>query len=71
MFGRRKLKDEIIKLNYRVAELEERLCPCESHDWKLIGTKWTCDSFGSSDSVYTYKCKTCGKTKDTRYPLNQ
>jgi hypothetical protein len=26
------LKAEIVRLQYRVAELEERLCPCEEHD---------------------------------------
>lgn len=36
MFGRAKLKAEIMRLTYRVADLEERLCPCEEHDWKQI-----------------------------------
>ena len=30
------MKEKIMQLNYRVAELEERLCPCEEHDWKQI-----------------------------------
>lgn len=34
MFGDKRLKAEIVRLSYRVAELEERLCPCEQHDWK-------------------------------------
>lgn len=65
MFGRRKLKKEIVRLNYRVAELEERLCPCKSHDWKIINTRY--DSIHpllDLDAINTYKCKTCGKTKE-------
>lgn len=53
MFGRKKMKDEILELRYRVAELEERLCPCEEHRWKQIG--W------SYQDTYTYKCRRCGK----------
>lgn len=40
METKRKLNEEIIKLNYRIAELEERLCPCGSHDWKKIGSRF-------------------------------
>lgn len=35
MQTKRELKAEVVRLTYRVRELEERLCPCESHDWKV------------------------------------
>ena len=64
MVTKKKLRDEIVRLTYRVAELEERLCPCEDHDWKRIGSHW--DSFGPYDSrlVGHYKCRRCGKYKE-------
>lgn len=61
MFNR-KLKEENTKLKYRIKELEERLCPCEEHDWKLISTNY---QFGCRvediGTIYYYKCKRCGK----------
>jgi hypothetical protein len=63
---KRKLREEIVKLEYRVADLEERLCPCNEHDWKCIDTY--CTSFTNGldfDTVYKYKCRRCGKTKET------
>lgn len=36
----KKLKAEIVKLNCRVQELEERICPCSQHDWELIGRRY-------------------------------
>lgn len=66
MVTKRKLKDEIVKLNYRIADLEERLCPCDDHDWKHIGSYCTSFTDGLDfDTVYRYKCKRCGKTKET------
>lgn len=41
MFGRRKLKAEVVRLSYRVLELEERLCPCESHSWVVVDSDFT------------------------------
>lgn len=61
MFGQEKLKAEIVRLSYRVAELEERLCPCEQHDWKRIGVDYTYDGIGGYDTLYDYKCARCGK----------
>jgi hypothetical protein len=57
-----KLKEENIRLKYRIKELEEKLCPCESHAWKLIGTDY---KFGCCvediDIIYHYRCVRCGK----------
>jgi transposase-like protein len=55
-----KKQRRIEALEYRVRELEERLCPCESHDWRKIGTR----SFSNGvdlDFEYKYKCAKCGK----------
>ena len=63
MKTKRKLNEEIIKLNYRIAELEERLCPCESHDWKKIGSRFEVSDSPVLDTymINSYKCKRCGK----------
>lgn len=63
MFNK-KLKEENTRLKYRIKELEERLCPCEDHDWKLIHTEYKLGCCPSDiDVIHTYKCKRCGKTK--------
>lgn len=64
-----KKRDEIMRLSYRVADLEERLCPCESHDWKCIGYSYEIrSSVGDVDTVYSYKCARCGKTMKSLQP---
>lgn len=68
MFVKRSLKNEIIKLNYRIAELEERLCPCEEHDWKEIDSYTTTLTSGTDyDIVHKYKCRRCGKIKESLF----
>ena len=45
-----------------MAELEERLCPCESHDWKQVGYSFEGGTGrGDEITIYDYKCKRCGK----------
>lgn len=62
---KRKMKEEIMRLNYRVADLEERLCPCENHDWVQVGSSFhTTDGYIFTDT-YKYKCRRCGKTKES------
>ena len=69
MFGRAKLKAEIMRLTYRVADLEERLCPCEEHDWKQIKSEFVIGTMPTDIStIYTCKCRRCGKTKKTYEP---
>ena len=66
MITKRKLKEEITRLNYRVAELEERLCPCEEHDWKEVGYYFTSMTNGwDFDTIHKYKCKRCGKLTES------
>lgn len=66
MFGRKRLEDENTRLRYRVAELEERLCPCESHIWRLVNSVYYPGmDAGSGEMLYTYKCRKCGKIWET------
>ena len=63
---RRKMKEKIMQLNYRVADLEERLCPCEDHDWKQIDYRFVGGSgMGDETALYKYKCRRCGKIKES------
>ncbi len=60
MWGRK--QREIDRLRRRVQELEERLCPTESHEWVRTGREPI--FIGSSvEFVYEYSCKNCGKKK--------
>lgn len=70
MFTKRKLKAEVVRLTYRVAELEERLCPCESHDWKRVGVSFEGGTgVGDETTFYHYKCRRCGKQLISIQPL--
>lgn len=61
MFLNRKLKEENTRLRYRIAELEERLCPCEGHDWVRVEVTYDYDGHGHSYVKTRLKCKRCGK----------
>lgn len=66
MFRNKRLKAEIVRLTYRVAELEERLCPCEQHLWLITKTDYDVGTTpGDITAYYTYKCKRCGKSIKT------
>ena len=65
MFKNKKMAAEIVRLKYRVQELEERLCPCEQHQWVVIDTEIDFGSFGDITNYYTYKCRRCGKSRRT------
>jgi len=50
------------RLRNRIAELEERLCPCEEHDWKQVCQRYVMVFGGwDSDTIIKYKCKRYGK----------
>lgn len=57
---RRYLKEQIIHQEYRIKELEERLCPCSSHEFKWISSRLSYNGF-DLDTIRRYKCKVCGK----------
>lgn len=67
--SKKKLRSEITRLQYRVDELEERLCPCESHKWKMVDFYLTGGtSVGDDIIVEKFKCERCGKkTEDSRW----
>lgn len=65
MITRRALKAEVVRLTYRVQELEDRLCPCEQHDYIKVDTEYECSPVGV-DAIGVYRCKRCGK-KIKRY----
>lgn len=54
------------ELEHRIGELEERFCPCQSHDWKSVDYDFTGGTGrGDETTVYTYQCSRCGKVKRT------
>lgn len=62
MLKKQKLMLENILLKARIAELEERICPCEQHnfikvDYDLVGGT----GMGDETAIYHYKCRKCGK----------
>ena len=66
MFGKKSAL--ILELRHRVQDLEERLCPCQSHEWVLIETQDHFTNYGDMDTEYKYQCKKCGKIK-TSFPF--
>lgn len=66
MTKKKRMAAEIVRLTYRVKELEERLCPCEQHQFLTINAEYDVGtSPGDITTYYTYKCKRCGKTRRT------
>ena len=61
---KRILRNKIMRLEYRIEELEERLCPCESHDWKQVGSHLQYIAMGEVETIRHYKCRVCGKRKE-------
>ena len=62
MTKRRQLRKQVHILQNRTLELEEILCPCRSHDFKKIATKYNFDSMGHDASKdVTYICTKCKK----------
>lgn len=61
---KRFLRDEIMRLEYRVADLEERLCPCEDHEWKQVGSHDVWIAPMDVETVFHFKCRRCGKYKE-------
>ena len=70
METKRQLREQICNLNHRIEDLEERLCPYESHQWKLIEERTTYGLYGY-DTVYIYKCTHCGKKINTHCQMHQ
>lgn len=46
----------------RIRELEERLCPCQSHDWHRTDYEFTGGTgCGDETILHHYQCAKCGK----------
>lgn len=57
-----KLMLENISLRARVAELEEKICPCEQHDYITLDYEFVGGTGrGDEMTIYQYKCRKCGK----------
>lgn len=54
-------KIKTMKLQYRINELEEILCPTHSHDWKKIAVKDYHTSNGDVQTETEYMCTKCKK----------
>ena len=66
MFLKKRMSAEIVRLTYRVKELEERLCPCEQHQWLVTNIEYESETDPRDmTEYYTYKCRRCGKTRRT------
>lgn len=59
MFFKKKFK--IIELENRIKELEEKICPCEQHDYIKIEQNYFIDKYNYPSYKIRYKCKKCGK----------
>lgn len=55
-----KLKTENLQLRNRIQDLEERLCPCESHNYREIHREFII-TVADCEILRTYKCNRCGK----------
>ena len=63
MFGRKARLIE--KLQQRVEDLEERLCPFNQHDWVEIDSyEIAINNYLDFDTVRVYKCRRCGKKRE-------
>lgn len=67
METKRQFREQILHLEHRIEDLEERLCPCGSHQWKLIQEHYIYNWY-DVDTIYTYKCARCGKEIETYFP---
>ena len=63
MFGRKAKLIE--KLQQRVDELEEIICPLNQHDWVEIDSyDISMSNYGDFDTVHVYKCRNCRKRRE-------
>ena len=63
MFGRKARLIE--KLQARVEDLEERLCPFNQHDWVQTDSySIPLNNYLDFDIVRVYKCRRCGKKQE-------
>lgn len=66
MITKNKLKAEVVRLTYRVQDLEERLCPCAQHDFIKVDTEYEYNGM-DVDAIEVRKCRRCGKISRRRW----
>ena len=63
-------RDKVLGYQYRIRELEEILCPAESHRWKQAGFYFVGGTgMGDETTMYRYVCRKCKKRMETIQPL--
>lgn len=58
MLKKTKLMLENISLEARIAELEEKICPFEQHDYIKVDYEFL---ESTATTIYKYRCRKCGK----------
>lgn len=68
MLNRKEL-EKMIRLEYRIKELEDKLCPYEKHDWVLVRNISSITSIGEVHNEYLMKCGRCGRETVSSVPV--
>lgn len=68
MLNRKEL-EKMIRLEYRIKELEDKLCPYEKHDWVLVRNISSITSIGEVHNEYLMKCGRCGRETVSSIPV--
>lgn len=66
MFGKRKLREENIRLKCRIEQLENILCPGGQHGAVVESVDYVPTSYMDCETLRVFKCKRCGKTWKTQ-----
>ena len=62
MFGRKARIERMVRMEERIKQLENIICPGEQHEYCLAGqTMHIIDSYGTATYTRRYVCKRCGK----------
>jgi hypothetical protein len=66
---RKSVRFDLMKRSYRIKELEDIICPAQSHDWVEVSSEFTITSAApvvDGDMRVTYECTGCKKFKTVR-----
>lgn len=65
MMWKKDLRRKLAEKANRIRELEERICPTQSHEWVKTGAVFAPCSVGDDSMRYTWQCRKCGKQMST------